>query len=257
MRKLMLSAALAAAGLTPVTADAAKPAAKSAVKAETPMSEGQAAQPAPAGGYQYLRFVPKGYNADTTARWPVIIFLHGSGERGTDINLVKVHGPPKLVDNDPAFPFITLSPQLPAEDENWDPAKLDIMLDTAMRDLRIDPARVYLTGLSLGGMGTWDWGAARPDRFAAIAPVAARADLSSACKLKDTPIWVFHGDTDSVVPVSGDIDMAKAVEACGGKPRLTIYPATGHDSWTATYANAELYLWFLRQRKSISPQEQK
>lgn len=223
-------------------------------KVETVVTEGQSPVAAPANSYPYLLHIPAGYSADKAERWPLIIFLHGSGERGTDINLVKVHGPPKIVAEDPAFPFIIISPQLPdgepyPKGEGWDPVKLDVMLDDAQKKLRIDKRRVYLTGLSLGGMGAWKWAAMRPDRFAAIAPIAARADLASACKLKDMPIWVFHGDSDSVVPVSGDIDMAKAVEQCGGKPRLTIYPATDHDSWTKTYEDAALYLWFLRHRK--------
>ncbi len=246
MKKYPMLGATMALAVTPVTAIA-----KTAVKTEVAIAEGQSPQSAAADGYQYLLYIPQGYNAAKAERWPLLIFLHGSGERGTEINLVKVHGPPKIVANDPAFPFIVISPQLPA-DQRWDPAKLDNMLDDAQKKLRVDTTRIYLTGLSLGGMGAWDWAAIRPDRFAAIAPVAARADTAVACKLKDMPIWVFHGDSDPVVPASGDIDMAQAVEQCGGKPLLTIYPATGHDSWTETYDNAALYLWFLRHRKSTA-----
>jgi predicted peptidase len=226
--------------------------AKPAVKMKMTVAEGQAAQiPASDDDYQYLLHIPQGYNANLDERWPVIIFLHGSGERGTDINLVKVHGPPKIAANDPAFPFIIISPQLPTG-QRWDPAKLDVMLDGILANTRADRTRVYLTGLSLGGMGSWDWASKRPDRFAAIAPVAARGDISGACALKDTPVWVFHGDSDAVVPAAGDIEMAAAVEQCGGKPRITIYPATGHDSWTVTYGDAALYLWFLRHRKNAA-----
>lgn len=211
--------------------------------------EGQTAQAAPAGGYRSLLHVPQGYLASGDEQWPLIIFLHGSGERGDDIDKVKVHGPPHIAGDDPAFPFIVLSPQLP-EGEEWNPAMLDATLDAALARLRADRRRIYLTGLSLGGMGTWDWAAARSDRFAAIAPVAARADTHMACRLTTMPTWVFHGDSDSVVPVDGDIAMAQAITACGGHPRLTIYPATDHDSWSATYANPALYLWFLHQRRS-------
>jgi predicted peptidase len=179
-----------------------------------------------------------------------LVFLHGSGERGSDIEKVKVNGPPKLVGADPAFPFVVLSPQLPEGEEWWSPTELDATLDAALQGLRVDRDRIYLTGLSLGGIATWAWAAARPDRFAAIAPVAAFADTASACKLKAIPTWVFHGDSDPVVPVAGDFAMVQAVRACGGTPRLTIYPATGHDSWSAAYSDPALYLWFLRQRRA-------
>ncbi len=245
MKAIWLSAAM----LLTTTPLAAKPAAKApAAKVEAQVSEGQTAQAGVANGYRYLLHIPLGYKMSKAERWPLIIFLHGSGERGTDIDLVKVHGPPKIAAADPAFPFIVISPQLPA-DQIWEPAKLDAMLDQAIKDVRIDTSRVYLTGLSLGGMGTWDWAAARLDRFAAIAPIAARANLGTACQLRDMPIWVFHGDSDPAVPAKGDIDMVQAIEQCGGKPRLTIYPATGHDSWSESYANDALYMWFLRHRR--------
>src|SRR3982751_288628 len=121
--------------------------------APAPVIEGQTAQPAGVpGGLPYLLFIPKGYTASGDERWPLLIFLHGSGERGSDIDAVKKNGPPKLVDKDPGFPFIVISPQLPPnadEDAPWPIAPLDAILDGALKTLRVDPARVYLTGLSL------------------------------------------------------------------------------------------------------------
>jgi predicted peptidase len=221
--------------------------------APTPVLEGQTAQrPVAPGGLPYLLFIPKGYAASGNERWPLVIFLHGSGEAGSDIELVKKNGPPKLVEKDPAFPFIVISPQLPPAAESvppWTIAPLDAILDHALKTLRVDPSRVYLTGLSLGGIGTWAWGAAEPERFAALVPVAAFGDPTRACRLKDMPIWAFHGDKDDVVDPRGEIDMVAAVRACGGSPRLTIYPDTGHWSWEAAYSDPQLWLWLLEQRR--------
>ncbi|HMI41498.1 MAG TPA: hypothetical protein VK485_09750, partial [Sphingomicrobium sp.] len=119
--------------------------------------DGQHPQPpVVSGAYAYQLHLPKGYAADAKARWPLMIFLHGSGERGDHLDRVKVHGPPKIADRDPAFPFVLVSPQLPAE-QDWDLAKLAALFDHSMATLRVDPARVYLTGLSLGGHATWRW----------------------------------------------------------------------------------------------------
>lgn len=226
-----------------------------AIAAEPPLTEGQTPQPAlEAGSYAYQLFLPTGYLASGRERWPVLIFLHGSGERGDGLDKVKVHGPPKLLAGRPGFPFITVSPQLPADGtSHWDVRTLDRMLDLLVKRLRIDPARIYVSGLSLGGHATWDWAAARPDRFAAIAPVAGRGDVAVACALKDVPIWAFHGDSDPIVPVEGSFMMVQAVRRCGGHPRLTLYPATGHDSWTETYDNSALYVWLLEHRRIIRP----
>ncbi len=180
-----------------------------------------------------------------------MVFLHGSGEAGADIEKVKAHGPPKIVGNDPDFPFILISPQLP-EGEDWSPAKLDIMLDAILPRLKADRRRIYLTGLSLGGMGTWAWALARPDRFAAIAPVAASGDSTRACTIKTLPAWVFHGDGDTDVPTTEDFAMVEAMRKCGGSPRLTIYPGTGHWSWEAAYGDAALYYWLLHQRRAAN-----
>lgn len=215
-----------------------------------PVAEGQLPHTAPAGGYPYLLFVPRGYNTATKANWPVIVFLHGSGESGSDLDKVKVHGPPQIVSDDVDFPFIVVSPQAPAP-TGWDPAMLDKTLDAALAGLRADPDRIYLTGLSMGGIGTWAWAEANPGRFAAIAPVAARGDASKACTLANLPIWDFHGDSDPVVPVMGDIAMVQAVRACGGEPRMSILPNTGHNSWDAAYADQGLYMWFLHHRRGL------
>ena len=217
------------------------------------VTEGQHSHAAVApGGYGFQLFLPRGAAARPVSarpRWPLMIFLHGSGEQGSDLDLVKVNGPPKLVDANPNFPFLLLSPQLPAGLEAWDVARLDALLDWALKSLPVDPDRVVLTGLSLGGYGTWQWATARPDRFAAIAPIAGVGDPKQACALKGLPTWAFHGDRDDVVPVEGSIAMVEAIRACGGQPRLTIYPDTGHCSWVAAYLDPALTLWLIEQRR--------
>ncbi|AKM06307.1 dienelactone hydrolase family protein [Pelagerythrobacter marensis] len=206
--------------------------------------------PVAAGGYEYQLHLPPGAARaePDEERWPLMIFLHGSGERGSDIAKVKVHGPPKIADRDPAFPFILVSPQLPAE-QDWDLARLDALLDHALATLPVDPARIYLTGLSRGGHASWRWAAAEPGRFAAVAPVAGRGDPATACALTDVPIWALHGDRDDVVTPEGSFAMARAIRACDGrKSRLTIYPDLGHNAWDPAYDDPALYLWLLSHR---------
>lgn len=211
-----------------------------------------------AAGYPYQLFIPRavevrgdGKNAKDT-KWPLMIFLHGSGERGEDIARVKVHGPPKHAERNPDFPFILISPLLPAE-QDWDLAKLDRILEHVMATLPVDPDRVYLTGLSRGGHATWRWGAAEPERFAALAPVAGRGDAQTACALRDKPVWAFHGDRDDVVPPEGSFVMSRAIRACEGhNSRLTIYPDLGHNAWDPAYEDPELYLWLLSQRRTTA-----
>lgn len=226
--------------------------------APAPLVAGQFPQPALAeGGYPYQLFIPRAAagipdaarDEDEQARWPLLIFLHGSGERGADIARVKAHGPPKIADRDPDFPFILVSPLLPAE-EDWDIAKLDAIVDDITARLPIDPERIYLTGLSRGGHATWRWGALEPDRFAALAPVAGRGDPATACALTDIPVWALHGDRDDVVVPEGSFAMARAIRACGGlRSRLTIYPDLGHNAWDPAYDSPALYLWLLQQRR--------
>ena len=222
-----------------------------AVSAAEPEA-GQHAQPAvDEDNYRYQLFIPRAVSsADPERKWPLMVFLHGSGERGDDVDAVKRHGPPKRADSDPDFPFILISPLLPAE-QDWDIAKLERILDHALATLPIDPDRVYLTGLSRGGHATWRWGAADPGRFAALAPVAGRGDATTGCALTDIPVWAFHGDRDDVVEPEGSFAMARAIRACGGrKSRLTIYPDLGHNAWDPAYDDAELYLWLLEQRRT-------
>jgi len=251
--RLWVVAALAALSL-PATVDAKK------APPPPPAVEGQTVQaPVAEGGLPYLLFIPKGYNDSKTERWPLVIFLHGSGERGTDIEVVKKHGPPMLVEKNPAFPFIVISPQLPIQSAtvgwSWPVAPLDAILDHALKTLRVDPSRVYLTGLSLGGIATWEWGTTRPERFAALAPVAAFGDPTKACQAKDVPVWAFHGDHDDAVDTRGDFEMVDALKKCGSSPapRLTVYPNTDHWSWVPAYNDAALWMWLLEQRKPPSP----
>jgi predicted peptidase len=238
MARLLLGLMLLLAATMPVAAKT-KP---------TPLVAGQHPHAAIAeGGYAFQLFIPHSAAASKGQSWPLMIFLHGSGERGEDIDKVKVHGPPKIADRNPDFPFILVSPLLPAE-QDWDIAKLEAILDDALATLPVDKSRIYLTGLSRGGHASWRWAAARPGKFAAVAPVAGRGDPATACALRDEPIWAFHGDRDDAVIPEGSFAMVRAIRACGGHARLTIYPDLGHNSWDPAYDDPALYLWLLSQR---------
>ncbi|UVO50398.1 alpha/beta hydrolase-fold protein [Sphingomonas sp. SUN019] len=220
--------------------------------------EGQTPQaPVTPGNYPYQLFIPKGYSASKQA-WPLMIFLHGSGERGADVEKVKLHGPPEIVATHPGFPFILVSPLLEA-DGDWDTAKLGRLLQQVRKDYRVDPNRIYLTGLSRGGHAAWRWAAERPDLFAAVAPVAGTGNSAIACRLKDMPVWAFHGDNDDIVRPIGSFAMVEAIRQCPGltaQPVLTIFPATNHNSWDQSYRGDALYRWFLEQRRATPAPKQ-
>lgn len=196
---------------------------------------------------RYLLYLPPGYDQDRQA-WPLLLFLHGSGERGRHLSRVKRHGPPHLLQEGMQLPFIVVSPQCP-EGETWSVAFLDRLLDHAQGRYRVDPDRIYVTGLSLGGYGTWALAEAFPERFAAIAPVCGGGDPSRAAALKRLPVWVFHGEKDLLVPVRESEEMVAALREAGGNVRFTAYPDKGHDCWTVTYENPELYRWLLEQKR--------
>ncbi|TLY99115.1 MAG: phospholipase, partial [Gammaproteobacteria bacterium] len=176
---------------------------------------------------RFLLYLPAGFDPSGRTRYPLLIFLHGSGESGEDLEKVKTHGPPKLVASKPDFPFIVASPQARNHFEAFGPATLNAMLDDLLEQLPVDPDRVYLTGLSMGGIWTYGWAIQHPERFAAIAPVCGLWDPADACRLKDVPVWAFHGAQDPVVPLEGDQGMIDAIKACGGDARLTVYLYTG------------------------------
>lgn len=202
--------------------------------------------------YRYLLYVPKAYADDVTRRWPLLLFLHGSGERGDDLAKVKVHGPPRQLDGRGDFPFVVVSPQCPAG-QRWQADALAALLDDVSRQLRIDPDRVAVTGLSMGGRGTWDLAMSYPERFAAIVPVCGGALPDRACLLKDIPVRAFHGARDTVVPLAESTIVVDAVKKCGGTAELIVYHEAGHDAWTPTYSDEALWEWLLRQRRHPRP----
>ena len=171
-----------------------------------------------------------------------------AGERGSDRGLVKIRRAAKLIEAGKKFPFVVISPQCP-QDTWWVPPALEAFIDSIQRRYRIDSARIYVTGLSMGGFGTWELAERHPERYAAVIPICGGGDTSRADHLRNLPVWAFHGAQDDVVPLSGSKDMIDAIKAAGGNPRFTIYPQAGHDSWTETYANDEIYSWLLQQRR--------
>jgi predicted peptidase len=201
-------------------------------------------------GYRYLLALPEGYKADAKETWPLLVFLHGSGERGTDLNLIKKHGPPKLVAEGQRFPGIVASLQCESG-QIWDPHGVKAVVDDLIQRHRVDAKRVYLTGLSLGGFGTWDTAMEYPETFAAIVPICGGAGVRwvMAERIKDLPCWIFHGDQDTAVPVEFSTKMHGALTKAGSKAKLTVYPGVGHDCWTQTYADPKLWEWLFAQRR--------
>jgi predicted peptidase len=201
----------------------------------------------------YLLFLPAGYEPKGEKKWPLMIFLHGAGERGTNLSKVGQHGPPKVVKTKKDFPFILVSPQCPAN-ERWQDDVVLALTDEIIKKHKVDTNRVYLTGLSMGGYGSWSLATKYPERFAAVAPICGGGQnidvlLSSRQKsvaLKTLGVWAFHGAKDPVVPVKESERMIDALRGAGCEDvKLTIYPEAQHDSWTEAYDNQELYDWFL------------
>jgi len=205
-------------------------------------------------GYQL--FLPEGYG-QADKQWPMILFLHGRGESYGPLSLVKKWGPPKICDQDPKYPYIVVSPQCPGK-ESWSRERqqdiLVKLLDHIVSTYRVDPARIYLTGLSMGGYGSWRLAADHPHRFAAVVPVCGGGNPQDADKLKTLPIWVFHGDQDRAVPFERSVQMVDAIRKAGGTTiRFTSYEGFGHNCWTATYATPDMYKWLNRQKRASSP----
>ncbi len=199
-------------------------------------------------GCRYLLYLPADYGKDNRP-WPLLLFLHGKGERGNDLNHLKRHGPPKLLDAGWSPPFIVVSPQCPRINLEWPTDMLNSLLDTLIQKYRVDTSRIYLTGLSLGGYATWKLAIEHPDRFAAIAPICGGGDPEQVCAIRNVPVWAFHGARDKVVPVEEQEALVDALCQCGGNVIFTVYRDATHDSWTPTYNDPTLYEWFLEHRK--------
>lgn len=197
--------------------------------------------------FDYLLYLPQNYQKKDS--WPLMLFLHGAGERGDDLELVKLHGPPKMVETGKDFPFILVSPQCEPK-RWWQPIELTALLDEIVAKYKVDQDRVYVTGLSMGGFGTWTLAAYTPNRFAAIVPICGGGEPYRTRQYPHLPVWAFHGDKDTVVPAQRSRNMVEALGKHGGNAKLTIYPQAGHDSWTETYNNPELYKWLLEHKRA-------
>ncbi|WP_158261272.1 MULTISPECIES: prolyl oligopeptidase family serine peptidase [Pirellulaceae] len=199
--------------------------------------------------FPFLCYQPSAFQAE--AKLPLLVFLHGAGERGTDLELVKKHGPPKLIDQGEDLPFVTVSPQCPL-DQWWAMHEningLVQLTQYIQSEYAVDTDRTYLTGLSMGGYGTWATAAAYPGLFTAIIPICGGADMATAANLKSTPAWAFHGRDDEIVPLIRSEEIVNAVSEIGGDSRLTIYDNVQHDSWSETYANQKIYDWLLSHK---------
>ena len=196
---------------------------------------------------RYLLYLPEDYNKQES--WPLLLFLHGAGERGDDLELVKKHGPPKLIAAGEDFPFIVVSPQCP-KDKWWEPIELVALLEELSSKYKVDADRIYVTGLSMGGFGSWRLAAYAPDRLAAIAPICGGGEKYWARRFAHLPVWAFHGAKDTGVPPERSQMMIDELKKKGGSPKLTIYPEAGHDSWTETYNNPKFYEWLLEQKRN-------
>lgn len=199
--------------------------------------------------FNYLLYLPPDY--DDVEKHPLLLFLHGAGERGDgNLDLVKVHGPPKLIAAGRHFPFIVVSPQCKSGGW-WEAAELSALLDHIETQYKVDNQRIYVTGLSMGGFGTWSLAFRESERFAAIAPICGGGNVIAAryTKAITTPTWAFHGAKDTVVPLSKSQEMIDVLKQNKIEAKLTIYSDAGHDSWTESYNNEELYKWLLEHKR--------
>ena len=207
------------------------------------------------GELKYLLYLPPDYSKSSDKKSPLMLFLHGAGERGADVNRAAIHGPMSLVRQGTNFPFIIVAPQCPAG-QLWDNEPLLQLLDRIESNYAVDTNRIYLTGLSMGGYGTWSLAVKHPAHFAAVAPVCGGGErirtLLPAQReaLKTLAVWAFHGGKDNVVPLAESERMVDAFKKAGVTDiQLTVYPDDGHDSWTRAYNEPTFYDWLLKHSR--------
>ncbi len=204
--------------------------------------------------YRYLAYTPAGYLDAGSDKFPLMIFLHGSGEKGLDINAVRTRAAiPARLENKMDLPFLVIAPQCPPR-QHWNPWMLKGLIEEVSQKYRVDPDRIYLTGLSMGGFGTWDTAIAFPDLFAAIVPICGYGDKEDVARIANLPTWVFHGDADATVPIKPDTETVEALRQAHGRVRYTIFHGVGHNSWDAAYAMPDLYTWMLQQKRGVPAQ---
>lgn len=209
-----------------------------------------------ARGYKALVLVPVNTSEAMNGKLPAILFLHGIGESGNDLNRLRQNGFPRILEGDQQFPFIFIMPQCPSSTE-WYYTNADnvtamrTFLDDILSRFPIDADRLSITGLSMGGIGSWYFAINMPSRFAALVPVSFRGDGWSPAPAKDIPVWAFHGAKDGVIPLSKAQELVDQFRATGGNIKFDPYPNGGHDAstWTVTYNNPDVYDWMLRKKR--------
>ncbi len=198
--------------------------------------------------YDYLLYLPKKYET-AKRQYPLLIYLHGGSLRGNNLENLKAYGPPQLVDQGRNFDCIIVSPQCPANKywstDNW----FEPLYTELTTKYRVDPRRVYLTGISMGGYGTWQTAVAYPDKFAAIVPLCGGCDDSTQiCQISQVPVWTFHGTADEAIPVSVTERLVKSLRDCKGNVRFTKLVDKGHGI-EYLYGKKYLYKWLLKQHR--------
>ena len=200
--------------------------------------------------FNYVKYLPADY--DETKKYPLVFFLHGAGERGDDLDVACRHGYMKHVRESGAeYPFIFIAPQCPAK-WHWGcyMESLSAFLEYICNELPVDENRIYLTGLSMGGTGTWELAMANPDKFAALASVCGRIYCWADCvTIKHIPTMLYHGDLDKIVPIGESLTMMEAINRNGGSAKLRICYGYGHNAWDVAYEGDELWKWMLSHKK--------
>jgi predicted peptidase len=198
---------------------------------------------------EYYLYFPKRYKEEKNDKFPLLLFLHGGGESGGELEELKTNGPPKLLAEGKEFPFLILAPQNPYKKKWWNTRAVMQLLDTIIATNRVDTDRIYLTGLSRGGGAAWELAVQYPDKFAALAVVCGMTPVPYASWInKNMPIWVFHGTEDKSIPISESENMVKRLEEMGYDVTFTRYEGVGHSAWVKAYTTEELYTWFMKQK---------
>jgi predicted esterase len=205
-------------------------------------------------GKGYMLYLPEGYEANSTQTWPLIFFLHGSGDRGNNLLLLAKASPFMYIREKGPLPAIIVAPLL-TDDKTYalfPEAYMDGVLAEIQADYKVDPKRIYVTGLSLGGEAAYRFALHRPHTFAAVAPLCAFLQDSEVAKMnsiKDIPVWTIHGADDTVIPLAWAEKPVNALKDAGGNVKFTILPGHDHDVWSDTYSDPAFFDWLLKNKK--------